>query len=72
MRPNYKQWREQESIRRISDEEAVKRWNILNQRIIRERFDVPLNINTSPSVGGVLRNDINFNDFNDDFNDDFS
>lgn len=72
MRPNYNQWREQEAFRRISDEEARRRWNILNQRIIRERFDVPFSSspNSSSSGGGRLRN--NSGDFNDDFNNDFN
>jgi len=73
MRPNYNQWREQEAFRRISEEEARRRWNILNQRIIRERFDVPFSSspnNSSSAGGGGLRN--NSSDFNDDFNNDFN
>lgn len=71
MRPNYNQWRDQDAFRRISEEEARQRWNILNQRIIRERFGVPINntSTSSSSVGGSQNNKLN--DFNNDFNNDF-
>lgn len=74
MRPNYNQWREQEAFRRISEEEARQRWNLLNQRIIRERFDVPINTNANSASagGGGLRNNETLGDFNDDFNNDFN
>jgi hypothetical protein len=74
MRPNYNQWREQEAFRRISEEEARQRWNLLNQRIIRERFDVPINTkaNSASAGGGGLRNNETLGDFNDDFNNDFN
>lgn len=74
MRPNYNQWREQEAFRRISDEEARQRWNILNQRIIKERFDIPVNSNPNSSSaggGGLLQNNTTLFDFNNDFNNDF-
>lgn len=73
MRPTYDQWKQQAALREISETEARRRWEILNNRMIMERYTVPVSSN-APSSGG--KNNVspptNGSDFNNDFNSDFS
>lgn len=71
MRPTYDQWKQQSALREISEAEARRRWEILNNRMIMERYTVPVSSNAPSSGGTSNTSNKSSNDFNNDFNNDF-
>jgi len=70
MRPTYDQWKQQSALRELSEAEARRRWEILNNKMIMERYTTPVS-STSPNGGGSLNTSKSSSDFNNDFNNDF-